>query len=94
MTVRQFSLQAAVSTGDPERVRPVLDRLLGADHITPVEGGFRVECSLEGGSAKELNRQLLSELRRTVKKTRLRAAWTAEGVTERFFDYVSKGTRL
>ena len=39
------------------------------------------------------NRQLLSELRRAEKKTRLRAEWTSGGVTEKFFDYVPKGTK-
>jgi hypothetical protein len=44
---------------------------------------------MTGNSARDLNRQLLSTLRRT----RLRAEWTAAGVTHRFFDYVPKGTR-
>ena len=48
---------------------------------------------MKGSSARELNRHLLSELRRAEKKTRLRAEWTCEGITERFFDYVPKGTR-
>lgn len=46
-----------------------------------------------GGSAKELNRTLLSELRRAEKKTRLRAEWASDnGTTQRFFDYVLKKT--
>jgi len=48
---------------------------------------------LEGRSARDLNRAVLSELRRVEKRTRLRAEWTAGGVTERYFDYVLKGQR-
>jgi hypothetical protein len=38
--------------------------------------------------ARELNRRLLSAMRHVEKATRLRSAWTADGKTERFFDYV------
>jgi hypothetical protein len=54
---------------------------------------FLVEAEVEGESAKDLNRSLLSALRRTEKKTRLRAEWTSGGTTAKFFDYVPKGTR-
>jgi hypothetical protein len=48
---------------------------------------------MKGTSAKELNRSLLSALRRVEKKTRLRAEWTSNNnTTERFFDYVLKKT--
>jgi hypothetical protein len=93
MTQRRFRLAADVSTDDPAALRPVIVGLLGARHVRAVPGGFRVECELRGESAKDLNRTLLSALRRTVKKTRLRAEWTTAEVTERFFDYVSKGIR-
>jgi VWFA-related protein len=54
---------------------------------------FIVEAEMEGRSAKELNRSLLSALRRVEKKTRLRAEWTSKkNTTERFFDYVLKKT--
>ena len=52
-----------------------------------------MQAEKSGESAKELNRQLLSELRRAEKKTRLRAEWTSGSVTEKFFDYVPKGTK-
>jgi hypothetical protein len=45
---------------------------------------------MEGENAKELNRSLLSELRRAERRTRLRAEWTCGETTERFFDYVLK----
>jgi hypothetical protein len=52
-----------------------------------------VEAELSGKSARDLNRMLLSQLRRAERRTRLRAEWTSNGVAERFFDYVSKGKR-
>jgi hypothetical protein len=45
---------------------------------------------MEGESARELNRSLLSALRKVEKRTRLRAEWTSGETTERFLDYVSK----
>ena len=48
---------------------------------------------MEGTAAKEVNRTLLSALRRVEKRTRLRAEWTSDdGTTFRFFDYVLKRT--
>lgn len=55
------------------------------------KGELVVEGRLPGDSAKDLNRNMLSALRRVEKKTRLRAEWTsADGTTERYFDYVMK----
>jgi len=91
MAKKRFSLVASVSTDDPEAIRPVLERLVGKGSVTKVgESEFRIETELEGEDGKELNRSLLSELRRAEKKTRLRAEWTSGDTTERFFDYVLK----
>ncbi len=48
---------------------------------------------MQGESARELNRTLLSALRRVERKTRLRAEWKSGNTTERFFDYVPKGSQ-
>lgn len=53
---------------------------------------FTVEAEMEGTSSKEMNRALLSALRRTEKRTRLRAEWTSGKITEKYFDYVLKKT--
>ncbi len=53
---------------------------------------FVVEAEMEGASAKELNRTLLSALRKAEKRTTLRAQWSSGDSTERFFDYVLKKT--
>jgi hypothetical protein len=90
-----FVLRARVSSDRVAAVRPVLERVVGAGSVSPGEsaGELRVEGSLAGTSARDLNRALLTELRRAEKKTRLRSEWTRDGVTERFFDYVPKGVR-
>jgi len=46
---------------------------------------------MAGESARELNRTLLSALRKVERRTRLRSEWTSLNVSERFFDYVPKG---
>jgi hypothetical protein len=54
---------------------------------------FIVEAEIQGDSARELNRTLLSALRKAERKTTLRADWTSsDNLVERFFDYVLKKT--
>jgi hypothetical protein len=95
-----FSLVATVSTENREAVRPTLEQLIrGRGSVTETgtsngdrnrRGEFSIKAEMEGESAKELNRSLLSALRKVEKRTRLRAEWTSGKTTERFFDYVSK----
>ncbi|MGC2191483.1 MAG: hypothetical protein WA751_04040 [Candidatus Dormiibacterota bacterium] len=54
--------------------------------------GLHVEASVADGNPQDLNRQLLSALRRVERRTRLRAEWTRDRTTYRFFDYVLKGS--
>ena len=69
----------------------MLQQLLPAATISDDRGELVVGADLAGASAKDLNRSLLSALRRAQKKTRLRAQWTArDGTIERYFDYVLK----
>jgi hypothetical protein len=91
----RYSLHARVSTDNPVAVEPVLVRAVPGGTVSRPENRdeFVVEGVLEGSSARELNRSLLSELRRAEKRTRLRSEWTSEAATERFFDYVPKGTQ-
>jgi hypothetical protein len=93
--VQRFAVQAKVNTENPDAIRPVLRRLFPQGSVTlsvdPKELVLHGET--EGDTARDLNRALLTELRRVERKTRLRAEWTAQGVTEKFFDYVPKGKR-
>ena len=94
MPRKKFKIVATVSSDRPAAVRAALETFLGAGAtIEATDDGFEIEAKLSGESAKDLNRQLLSEMRRAEKKTRLRAEWTSGGVTEKFFDYVPKGTK-
>ena len=92
MSEQSFGLVADVSSDDPVAIEPLLRQLVGGKITTTVDG-FHIEASMTGTSARDLNRGLLSALRRSERRTRLRAEWTSAGVTHRFFDYVPKGTR-
>lgn len=83
---------ADVSSDNRAALEPRLREFVGGE-ISATAEGFHVVATLSGGRARDLNRSLLSALRRVERRTRLRAAWTAGGVTERFFDYVPKGLR-
>jgi len=93
MTARRFKLVGRVSSSSPKAVKPVLEKAIAQGSVKEVNGEFEVEAQMEGESAKELNRALLSAMRRVEKRTRLRAEWTSDdGTTERYFDYVLKKT--
>jgi alpha-ketoglutarate-dependent taurine dioxygenase len=89
----RFILVADVSSDNLPAVRPVLERTVAGAVVTENAGGLHVEGVMDGADARDVNRQLLSALRRVEKKTRLRAEWTGGDVIHRFFDYVPKSTR-
>ncbi len=91
MAQRSFALVAEISTDDPQALAPAVAARFRPEEIERLPDGFRVSFVLLGPSARELNRDLLSYLRRTVRMTRLSARFSEGGVTERFFDYVAKG---
>ena len=88
---KRFRMTARVSSNSPKAIKPVLENAVGKASVKEESGEFLVEAKIEGESPKELNRALLSALRRVEKRTRLRAEWTSDdGTTERYFDYVLK----
>ena len=89
----RFSLRADVSSDDLAAVGPVLVQVVGDAVVTQIPGGLHVEGVMDGAGARDVNRRLLSALRRAEKRTRLRAEWTGGGQACRFFDYVPKSTR-
>lgn len=94
MAKRHFKLIARIDSNAPLAVEPILRRLF-PDSALGREGPttFTLAGEVDGESARALNRQLLTSLRRAEKRTRLRAEWTsASGTTERYFDYVLKKT--
>ncbi len=91
---RRFKLSARISSDNPSAIKTILQEFsAGKGSVKATEEGFEVEAELTGESARDLNRMLLSQMRKAERRTRLRAEWTADGVTERFFDYVPKGKK-
>ncbi len=93
MPGKKIKLIANVSSANPSAIKSVLERKVGSNGtIKPTSDGFDVTAEFQGECIKDVNRMLLSELRRAEKKTRLRAEWFCEGTTEKYFDYVLKKT--
>ncbi|HMK95180.1 MAG TPA: hypothetical protein VK536_07245 [Candidatus Limnocylindrales bacterium] len=94
MSEKKFKLSASVSSANPTAVKPVLERMVGSNGtIKTTSDRFEVNAEFKGKSARDLNRTMLTELRKAEKKTRLRSEWTCEGTTEKFFDYALKQTK-
>ena len=91
MAKKTFQLTARVSTENPKAIKPILDEVLPKGSFTKTDEGFIIKTKMVGESARELNKTLLSALRRVEKKTRLRSEWASGQSVERFFDYVPKG---
>ena len=93
MVLKKFRLSAKVSSDNLQAIKAVLERIFESKGtIKEIDKGFEIYAELEGESAVVLNRTLLSELRRVEKKTRMRSQWISSATTEKFFDYVPKGT--
>ena len=94
MVEKRFKLSARISSDNPPAIKPVLEEIIGKRGIIkPTGDGFELNAELDGESARDLNRMLLSEMRKVEKKTRIRSEWTLGNTIERFFDYVPKGTK-
>jgi hypothetical protein len=91
--MKTFTLTAQVSTQNPKAIKLALKQLMPKASITSTDEGFSIKAAMRGDTAKELNRNLLSALRHTERKTVLRAEWRSGNKTERFFDYVPKGIK-
>ncbi len=94
MSNASYAFVADIGTKEPERLEPILVNFLGVDGILRTDYGFRVRSTVEGPNARELNRKLLSLLRRAEQNATLEAEWTYNGTTERFVDYEPSGCRL
>jgi hypothetical protein len=93
MITKRFKVVARVSSSNLKAIKPVLKMAITTGSVKEERGEYIIEAEMKGDSAKELNRSLLSALRRVEKKTRLRAEWTSDnGTTQKFFDYVFKKT--
>lgn len=94
MSEKKFKLSARVSSATPSAIKPVLERMIGTNgSIKTTDDGFEVNAEFKGESTRDLNRMLLTEMRKAEKKTRIRSEWTYEDTTEKFFDYALKQTK-
>ncbi len=94
MVQKRFTVLARISSDNPPLIKPVLQKFAGGKgSVKAIDEGFEIKGEFTGESARDLNRMLLSEMRKAERRTRLRAEWTADGVTESFFDYVPKGKK-
>jgi hypothetical protein len=91
--VTKFHLMADVRSANRSAIRPVLRDLHTGSDVTETEHGFSIDAEVEGANAQDLNRTLLSALRRVERRTAVRAEWTSEHGTGRYFDYVRKSQR-
>jgi hypothetical protein len=87
-----FKLKARINRSNAGTIRQALDSLAAKSSVRKEGDEFSVEAEMEGTSAKELNRTLLSALRKVEKRATLRAEWSSGNTTERYFDYVLKKT--
>lgn len=89
----RLKLKARINRSDAQTIQHALDQLSATGSVRKAGDEFIVEAEAEGASAKELNRTLLSALRKVEKRTTLRAEWASDdGTSERYFDYVLKKT--
>jgi hypothetical protein len=88
--VTTFHLVGQVTSENPDGVR-ALPEELGLGTMSSSGTALQVEGAMEGEDARDINRRLLSALRRVERRTVLGSEWSAGGVTHRFFDYVPKG---
>ena len=94
MSEKKFKLIARVSSANPSAIKPALEKMIGNNgSIKPTDDGFEVNAEFKGESARDVNRMLLSELRKAIKKTSMRSEWTSEDATEKFFDYSLRQTK-
>jgi hypothetical protein len=91
-TPMHFKLHARINRSDARTIRHALEQLSAKGSVKKAGNEFVCEAEMEGASAKELNRTLLSALRKVEKRTTLRAEWTSGDTAERYFDYVPKKT--
>jgi hypothetical protein len=89
----KFKLKAQVSRSEAQTIRRALKQLAANGSVRKADEEFVVEAEMEGNGARELNRTLLSALRKVERKATLRAEWTSgDDITQKFFDYVLKKT--
>lgn len=81
-----------VSSDARRLLRTVLEEFAPGS-VDAVNDDHQVDGTVVGESARQFNRQLLTALRKGEGRTRLQSSWADDGVPERYFDYLPKGSR-
>ena len=71
-----FKLKARINHSDARTIQKTLDKLAAKGDVKKVGNEFAAYVEIEGNSAEELNRVLLSALKSVRKRTKIRAEWT------------------
>jgi len=91
MSQKNFQLSARVTSANPPAIKRLLEETIGyKGSIKPANEGFEVTAEFEGESARDLNRMLLTKLRKIEKRTSIRSEWTSIDSVDKFFDYALK----
>jgi cell division septal protein FtsQ len=61
--MKTFILTAKVSSNNPQTIKKTLQEFIPDGTIKRAEQGFLIEANIQGKSARDLNRALLSALR-------------------------------
>ena|SRR5215472_222905 len=84
----RFKLKARINRSDERTIRHALEQLGANAEVNKVRDAFAVAAEIEGTSAEELNKNLLTTLRSVRGRTKLRAEWTSGyEITETYFDH-------
>lgn len=82
-----FKLKARINHSDARTIQKTLDKLAAKGDVKKVGNEFAAYVEIEGNSAEELNKVLLSALKSVRKRTKIRAEWTSDdGITQTYFD--------
>lgn len=85
--MKDFVLSASIKTADMDKIEPVLRALVPEASIKKEGNEFIVNVTLKGDNSRDLNRNILSGMRKVIKKTRMKSEWKSENIIEHFFDY-------
>jgi hypothetical protein len=84
-----FKLKARINGSNDRAIRQALKQVSAIGEVERVGGVFAVSAEIEGTSAEEMNKSLLSALKTVKKRTKLCAEWTSEdGISQTFFDHL------
>ncbi len=80
-----FNLHARVARAEAQTIRQALADLAARASVAAEGEDFTIQAEVEGPTAKDLNRRLLSALRKVHKRATLHAQWTSYcNVTESY----------